>query len=107
MAEFPTLFLSHGAPNLTLHANPAREFLSGLGAEIGKPQAIIILSSHFESQVPSFLADEKPGMLYSFNGFEAELYKKVYAAPRRSSKALGFRCKRSSRGVSTMAPGAH
>ena len=30
---------SHGAPNLCLYPNPAREFLSGLGTEIGKPQA--------------------------------------------------------------------
>lgn len=81
MAEFPSLFLSHGAPNLCLYPNPAREFLSGLGQEIGKPQAIIVLSSHFESPVPSFSADEAPGMIYEFKGFEAELYKKVYAAP--------------------------
>jgi 4,5-DOPA dioxygenase extradiol len=81
MAEFPTLFLSHGAPNLTLYANPARDFLSKLAGEIGKPQAIIIASAHFESSVPSFSADEKPGMLYDFKGFEAQLYQKVYPAP--------------------------
>jgi 4,5-DOPA dioxygenase extradiol len=81
MAEFPTLFLSHGAPNLGLYPNPAREFLSGLGKEIGKPQAIIVMSAHFESPVPSFGADEKPGMIYGFKGFETELYQKVYAAP--------------------------
>jgi 4,5-DOPA dioxygenase extradiol len=81
MAELPTLFLSHGAPNLCLYANPAREFLTALGKEIGKPQAIILMSSHFESPVPSFIADEKPGMIYDFKGFETELYQKVYAAP--------------------------
>ena len=31
--------------------------------------------------VPSFSADENPGMLYDFNGFEKELYTKVYTAP--------------------------
>ncbi len=81
MAEFPTLFLSHGAPNLCLYSNPAREFLSGLGTEIGKPQAIILMSAHFESPVPSFSADPAPGMIYDFKGFEAELYKTVYPAP--------------------------
>jgi 4,5-DOPA dioxygenase extradiol len=72
MAEFPTLFLSHGAPNLCLYPNPAREFLSGLGATIGKPQAIIVMSAHFESPVPSFGADEQPGMIYDFKGFETD-----------------------------------
>jgi len=85
MAEFPSLFISHGAPDLVLHRNPARDFLSGLGQEIGKefgkPQAIIVCTAHFETAVPSFSADKAPGMLYNFTGFEAPLYQYVYDAP--------------------------
>jgi len=85
MAEFPSLFISHGAPNLVLYSNPAREFLSGLGKQIGeefgRPQAIIVCTSHFETAVPSFSADKAPGMLYDFAGFEAPLYQTVYDAP--------------------------
>jgi 4,5-DOPA dioxygenase extradiol len=81
MTTFPTLFVSHGAPNLLLRESPARDFLSGLGRTLGRPQAILIASAHFEMKIPSFSADEKPGMLYDFTGFEEELYKVAYPAP--------------------------
>lgn len=81
MTAFPTLFISHGAPNLVLRECPAREFLSRFGRKLGRPQAILIASAHFDMKMPSFSADETPGMLYDFNGFEDELYKQVYSAP--------------------------
>jgi len=64
MAVFPTLFLSHGAPDMALHASPLREFLSSLGEKLGKPQAILIMSSHYDMAQPSYSADEKPGVLH-------------------------------------------
>lgn len=86
MTAFPTLFVSHGAPNLALHDSPARDFFMGLGRALvdqgfGRPQAILIASAHFDMKIPSFSADENPGMLYDFGGFEDELYKIVYPAP--------------------------
>ena len=85
MTVFPTLFVSHGAPNLVLHESPAHDFFmrfgQDLGKEHGRPQAILIASAHFDMTVPSFSADENPGMLYDFNGFEEELYARVYPAP--------------------------
>src|SRR5208282_5423182 len=46
MTVFPTLFVSHGAPNLVLHESPARDFFMrfghDLGKEHGRPQAILI-----------------------------------------------------------------
>jgi 4,5-DOPA dioxygenase extradiol len=81
MASFPTLFISHGSPNLALHDSPAREFFKGFGEKLGRPQAILIASSQFDMKQPSFCADEKPGMYYDFEGFEEELYKVDYPAP--------------------------
>jgi 4,5-DOPA dioxygenase extradiol len=81
MTTFPTVFVSHGAPNLILHSSPVRDFLAGFGDELGRPQAILIASAHFESTAPSFCADKNPGMIYDFTGFEDELYKMVYPAP--------------------------
>jgi aromatic ring-opening dioxygenase catalytic subunit (LigB family) len=40
---FPALFVSHGAPTLPFDDVPARDFLRGLGREIGKPRAILIV----------------------------------------------------------------
>lgn len=86
MSVFPTLFVSHGAPNLLLHASPARDFFARFGGELadrglGRPQAILIASAHFDMKIPSVSADKNPGMLYDFKGFEEELYHKVYPAP--------------------------
>lgn len=85
MTAFPALFISHGAPNLVLHESPAHDFFASFGEaltkEHGRPKAILVASAHFEMTIPSFSADETPGMLYDFNGFEDELYRKVYPAP--------------------------
>ncbi len=86
MTIFPTFFVSHGAPNLLLQESPARDFLAGFAQALadrglGRPQAILVASAHFDMKIPSFSADEKPGMLYDFTGFEEELYKVDYPAP--------------------------
>jgi 4,5-DOPA dioxygenase extradiol len=85
MTAFPSLFVSHGAPNLVLHESPARDFFRHFGQDLdqerGRPKGILIASAHFHMTIPSFSADENPGMLYDFNGFEKELYHRVYPAP--------------------------
>ena len=81
MTTFPALFVSHGAPNLILHNEPARDFLAKYGAELGRPKAILMVSAHFETDIPVLTADEKPDMIYDFRGFEPELYRFTYPAP--------------------------
>jgi 4,5-DOPA dioxygenase extradiol len=85
MSALPTLFVSHGAPNLVLHASPARTFLEQFGemlkAEYGAPKAILIATAHYETGVPMITADAKPSMIYDFGGFEPELYRWRYDAP--------------------------
>jgi len=81
MPTFPPLFLSHGAPNMGLRDLPVREFLSQLGQAYQKPEAIVAISAHFESQGTIVVTDPNPDMIYDFRGFEAELHEQVYAAP--------------------------
>jgi 4,5-DOPA dioxygenase extradiol len=81
MTAFPTLFISHGAPNMILHENPARDFLANFGRELGRPRAILIATAHFEMPLPAFTADAQPGLMYDFDGLEDELYKLDYPAP--------------------------
>lgn len=81
MTKFPTLFVSHGAPNMILHNVPARDFLSRYGAELGRPEAVLVVSAHFETSTPALTTDLKPKMIYDFNGFEQELYEMTYPAP--------------------------
>ena len=77
----PSLFISHGGPNLILYPSATRDFWAQLGKELARPDAILIMSAHFETAAPSFEIGEKPGMIYDFGGFEPELYTMSYPAP--------------------------
>lgn len=81
MSRLPALFVSHGAPNLILANEGARDFLAGYGAELGRPQAILMVSAHFETDRPTLTADARPAMIYDFHGFEDALYSITYPAP--------------------------
>jgi 4,5-DOPA dioxygenase extradiol len=81
MTALPSLFISHGAPNIVLYDSPTRNFLRGLGARFPRPKAILIMSAHFEAAEPTFEAGANPPMMYDFGGFERELYGMTYPAP--------------------------
>lgn len=75
------LFISHGAPSLPLEAAPARDFLAGLPASMASPQAILVISAHWECDQPSVTALERNATLHDFGGFPRELYEMTYPAP--------------------------
>ncbi len=79
--RWPTLFISHGSPNLVIEPSPARDFLAQYGRELGKPRAIVIASAHFNANRPVVVADPHPGMIYDFGGFDPALSTMVYPAP--------------------------
>lgn len=77
----PSLFISHGAPNMSLSPSEVREFVSRLGSKYPKPAAIVVCSAHFETTGPAVVCDASPQMIYDFRGFEKELYEFQYPAP--------------------------
>ena len=81
MSCMPTLFLSHGAPNVALYDLPARRFFDGLAASLPRPRAIMVASAHYAAAVPSVTASSRPQTIHDFGGFEAELYDLRYDAP--------------------------
>lgn len=76
----PTLFVSHGGPNIITDPSPARDYLSSLSSLVGRPRAIVIASAHFETDGAVVVTDPAPGMIYDFGGFAPELYQMVYPA---------------------------
>lgn len=95
MADLPSLFVSHGAPNLALTDTPARAFLQELGRELPRPEAILVVSAHWESERPRVGTAAVPETIHDFRGFGEELMRLRYPAPgapdvaRRARAALG------------------
>ena len=81
MSAMPTLFLSHGGPNIVVSDTPTRAYLKGLAARLPRPRAIVVMSAHFETGGVAVVTDPRPEMIYDFRGFEPELYEMVYPAP--------------------------
>ncbi len=81
MTNFPTIFISHGGPDLPLSESPARDFLSHLGETLGTPQGILVISAHWCTPEPMVSLATQPQTIYDFSGFPPELYKLQYPAP--------------------------
>ena len=76
---------------MPLLGDPAHErltaFLTELGRELPRPDAIVVISAHFEN--PSFIVTgaAQPGMIYDYYGFPAPAYEFDYPAPGAPSLA--------------------
>lgn len=85
MATQPTIFVSHGSPSLVIDGGKARDFLSGLGAQLtaerGKPDAVVCVSAHWDTRQPAVSAAPQPETIHDFGGFPDVLYRLRYPAP--------------------------
>ena len=81
MIALPSVFISHGSPMHALQAGPAGVAWAALGKRLGKPQAILIASAHWETNLPMVTGAARPETLHDFSGFPEPLYRLRYNAP--------------------------
>lgn len=77
----PVLFLSHGAPTLPLEPGATGAVWKMLGAQLPRPSAILVISAHWETRIPTLSLAVQPETIHDFSGFPDELYRLQYPAP--------------------------
>jgi 4,5-DOPA dioxygenase extradiol len=77
----PSLFLSHGAPDLAIADAPARRFLVELGGRLDRPDAIVIASAHYQQDGVSVRAPARFRTWHDFGNFGPELFDLRYEPP--------------------------
>lgn len=81
MLPIPSLFISHGAPDLPIQTGPTQDFLRQLFQVIPQPKAIVAVSAHWLTAHPTVSKTVHPDTIYDFSGFSPRLYEFTYSAP--------------------------
>jgi 4,5-DOPA dioxygenase extradiol len=79
-ARMPTIFLAHGSPLLLDDAGWVGE-LRAWAKELPRPEAILMLSAHWEKRPVTLGATKTRPLVYDFYGFSEEYYRVSYPAP--------------------------
>ncbi|PUE67095.1 dioxygenase [Arcobacter lacus] len=75
---YPTLFISHGAPNIILSDSKSKRNFQKFGLTLKVPKYIIIVSAHYVTKDLKTISPDTNKIMYDFYGFEDELYKVKY-----------------------------
>lgn len=79
------VYFSHGGGPLPILGDPGHQamvnFMEKLPSQLRKPDAIIVISAHWEEHEATILGGENPPMFYDYYGFPGEAYEITYPAP--------------------------
>lgn len=80
--RIPAWFVAHGSPMLAIEDNGFTATLAKLGRSVPAPDAIVIVSAHWQTQGGvRVTSSSKPETIHDFGGFDPILYTLTYAAP--------------------------
>ena len=83
--RMPALYIGHGAPPLLDDPTWSGQ-LAAWAADLPRPQAILIVSAHWEAAPVSLSASGAP-LVYDFGGFDAKYYRMTYPTPEATALA--------------------
>lgn len=94
-SRMPALFLPHGGgPSFFMTGErkvryqATEDFLRSVDSLLpARPQAILVITAHWEAEVPSFTGGAHPGLIYDYYGFPPETYALQYPAPGQPALA--------------------
>lgn len=79
------IYFSHGGGPLPVLGDAGHkamvDFMVQLPAQIRKPDAIIVISAHWEEDIATVISAPSPPLLYDYFGFPPEAYSIKYSAP--------------------------
>lgn len=79
------VYLSHGGGPLPILGDPGHaamlSFMRWLPSQLRTPDAILVISAHWEESVATVQSGANPPMLYDYYGFPKEAYEINYPAP--------------------------
>ncbi len=79
------VYFSHGGGPLPILGDASHqemvEFMTRLPAQLARPEAIVVISAHWEEGTATLLGAPNPPMFYDYYGFPQEAYDIAYPAP--------------------------
>lgn len=74
------LFVPHGAPTFALHPGAAGAAMSNVVQKLPTPRAIVVVSPHWDTRIPTVSVATQLETIYDFYGFPDALYQLQYPA---------------------------
>lgn len=79
------VYFSHGGGPLPILGDAGHaamvDFMKQLSSRLKKPDAILVISAHWEESAATLLGAQNPPMFYDYYGFPNEAYEITYPAP--------------------------
>ena len=76
--KMPVMFIGHGHPMNAIFDNSFTRKLSTIASEIQKPNAIMVVSAHWETRGTYVSVNPFPKTIYDFGGFDDRLFQIKY-----------------------------